>query len=521
LNVLYDYNYFRNFTAHVNELNKIKEAMDLWIESYDTFCLSSSILSESFKTFFSQSPFKPVDEDQGQFPPNGPHSTYMNTAIAFDKIMIDISQIVQPSVRETFVNRCLKPTISILSLVPAISEQVQERRTVMLDFDSYKAKIQKEHSAGRDSAHPNVVRKAQKLDDSAKKLYTIQQTIVSAIDEYEAARPIMLGAEFTSFVACVYHQAFYTADLTSKLLPVLPQTASSLAIMDSFVLQKQTVTIGDNFLPSSAFSSSMFIRSLKQGISYAPVEAIVTRSEYLGGGYGGYSTGGPLQTSSRGRQMGLANGDDDEEDLRVASVQLVSATTSAQGQVTQTAAPLVEAVVIPFSTLSTTVSEEEEEEAPDEDETPYRTYAEHQQDDSANISPPPYVDFPTEESIDRTYFTAPESADPSPVSPWPTGSVGSNECLSRSLSDESATSGTPDSGSFKAAPPAKPPKSGSRNGSSNLSRPSTVDSALLSGMDLTATLASTTAANFEGRSSLKSVPPPPPRDAVAETDIDS
>ena len=69
------------------------------------------------------------------------------------------------------------------------------------------AKLQKEHAAGRDSSHPAVTKQQVKLDNAAKFLYDTQSEIYSHFDEFEEARgKTMLHSEFTSFLACFYHQ---------------------------------------------------------------------------------------------------------------------------------------------------------------------------------------------------------------------------------------------------------------------------------------------------------------------------
>jgi hypothetical protein len=150
---------------------------------------------------------------------------------------------------------------------------------------------------------------------------------------------------------------------------------------------------------------------------------------------------------------------------------LVSVAAIAQNETSQ-AAPLVDAVVIPFTVLSAEgLNEGEEEVAPDDDldDPPYGACTSHQHE----VVPPPSVDCPTDESLDRSYFSAAEEEEQSvasPVSPWRPDSVNSGEEASRSLSDESAAS----SASTKIAPPAKPPKNGNRhsNGSINSNRSS-------------------------------------------------
>ncbi len=160
------------------------------------FCTSTQILSESWKTFHNRSPYRLAAGE--------PISPFQEVSAEVDKVMTDIHLHLQPAIHDIFKNRCLKPVTFILSLVPSIHEQIQQRKLLLLDFDSYKTKIQKEHAAGRDSSHPNVARKAVKLDESAKKLHSLQTTLSKTLDEFEIARPMTLGPELALSLACIH-----------------------------------------------------------------------------------------------------------------------------------------------------------------------------------------------------------------------------------------------------------------------------------------------------------------------------
>ena len=339
----------RRFSYHVSELNRVKESMDLWIETFDMFCSSSHMLGKVFKNYFSINTATTT----------AANSPYLNVSTAFEEILRDIKDIVQPSIKEVFLNRCYKPLLAILALVPAINEQIQARKTMLLDFDSFRAKLEKEIAAGRDSSHPSSIKNLNKLDESSKQLWKVQQNIYAWFDEFEGAKGIMLGAEFTSFLGCYYHNYFCTTDLVERLLPSLPQIGSTLSLLEAKIhifgdmkLTSATAaapahggvstattsssssssssvstsilsklgyrkgeassgnedTLNSNISPESAdsiseqevfttvtdgnplllFPSARFIARLEAEQSLNSVPPIVRRSEILGGSYGGY-----------------------------------------------------------------------------------------------------------------------------------------------------------------------------------------------------------------------------------------
>ena len=287
----------RNFMDNVTQLNKMKAAMELWLEAFDLYCAATSNLSEVFDKFVSDSPY------------SSQHQPYAEVAESFSKMQVNMNHIVRPSVRDVFVHRCLKPTIAILSLVPEINAKVQERKTVLLDFDSYRAKVQKEHAAGRDSSHPQVMKKALKLDESAKKLFSLQTEICASFDEFETARPILMGPELAAFIGCLHHFNSFSTGLTGALLSSIPQSFSTLYMLEATVSQAASAGLFVANTPRSRRNQPPDAAVVKVGSTKTgnrgtlgsaagsqlvppapPVEPVLQRSEVAGGGYGGYGS---------------------------------------------------------------------------------------------------------------------------------------------------------------------------------------------------------------------------------------
>jgi hypothetical protein len=295
--IFFSFIFVRNFQSHVNELQKVEQLMELWIESFDAFCLSTTMLSEAFSSFHSRSPYSfSVSE--------GSASPYAGISQEFNKIMNTIQRQLQPLIHETFVDRSLKPVVGVLSLVPDLNEQLQQRKAQLMEFDTYKAKIQKEHAAGRDNTHPNVQRKNAKLDEAAKRLHELQTSIYQTFGEFERSRPQTLGPELASFVACCHTFGAAVHNSTSRILPLLPQVVSSLAALDYSTLATEL-----------KFETSP--RFMKEKLKPAP--AVYERTEAAGGKRGGYGLPHSLNTGDdsipdtpRSDTASLLNGSDSD-----------------------------------------------------------------------------------------------------------------------------------------------------------------------------------------------------------------
>ena len=134
---------------------------------------------------------------------------------------------MRPVLHEVFVSRCVRPVNFILARVPLIEDLLKVRRKLVIEFnDTRRAYSEKTTSL-----------KSQQLEE---KLVSLQTQIASnnhslmlSLDEFAVARPLMLKQEFAALVACSYHHFRTAAKTMAELLPVLPQAASSLCLLES------------------------------------------------------------------------------------------------------------------------------------------------------------------------------------------------------------------------------------------------------------------------------------------------
>ncbi|KAJ1406876.1 hypothetical protein B484DRAFT_403989 [Ochromonadaceae sp. CCMP2298] len=261
----------RQFTRHVHDMEKVNAAMEIWLESLDAFTASTALLGETFKDFFNDSPYA------------GQGSPYAAAAESFAEVAEKINTGLMPSVRQLFVARCLRPAGAVLALAAPIDEQIKARNDALVDFDFYRAKIEKEHAQGRNSEHPKVMKRAAQLDDAAMRLYSLKLGICASFDEFTRARPVTLGPEFCSFLACHHHCSSYSSELTAAILPSLPQVSSSLYALESVL--------------DADFAE---VSSLPQ------VPLLVERRQFAGGGWGGYGTSSSGAGTEDGPEAGVS-----------------------------------------------------------------------------------------------------------------------------------------------------------------------------------------------------------------------
>lgn len=269
----------RHFISHVQELSKMKELMEIWLDSFDSFCRATSLLSEGFKQFHSASPYasnssldhsdRDHDSDSsGKFP-------FATAARSLDEISLCIDERIRPAVITVFHNRCIKPVSSILSMVPGLQESHQMRKSLLSEFDSYRMKMEKEFAVGRDSSHPNVMRKAAKLDESAKKLHSVQSSLFQKFYEFEVARSQTLGPEMGVFAACMHSFSATLHSELSEVISFIPQSASTLASLDAMKI------------PSI---NSTRLQARTGNLPKGGVDVVSARPISAGGCVGGYGT---------------------------------------------------------------------------------------------------------------------------------------------------------------------------------------------------------------------------------------
>jgi hypothetical protein len=247
----------------------MKELMEIWIESFEAFSQATAVLTDAWHTFHCQSPYRTQQEE----------SPFLGVSTKLNGILLTVDEKIRPVVQATFNDKCIKPINSLLTLAQPMNDSLQQRKTLLAEFDSLRMKIEKE---ARDSHHPNVERKKQKLEESAKKLGGVQTYVYSTFREFELARSHTLGPELAVFISCIYSFSASLHNSLSELIPLVPQCGVTFAHMDSIKVMNLVEHTSQTTLTHQGSQLG-----LKKNL-VRTVEPIFERTAYEGGTIGGY-----------------------------------------------------------------------------------------------------------------------------------------------------------------------------------------------------------------------------------------
>jgi hypothetical protein len=152
----------REWENQVNEVRKIKESLETYLDALATVAASGTVLCDALNQYFS------LQSDQQP-------STLQDTAHLFSKVTADVSNVIQPALRATVLNRCIRPLNAVLSNISPTIEKIGKRKTLLSDYDSIKAKVQKDTNA------PNLYKHQMKLEQVSKELTQVQVEILTAL----------------------------------------------------------------------------------------------------------------------------------------------------------------------------------------------------------------------------------------------------------------------------------------------------------------------------------------------------
>lgn len=243
------------FQQMMRDLHKIQLSTQHWIEAVDAMCTASVKLSEGLAQFHGS---------------EATSTTLHDLTRCICAVQTDAQNVFRKSIRNTYIERVIKPIESILSIEPIVKEKLDKRKNLLLDSDFYKSKLQNEVASGKDATHPTVEKIARKLMESNKALNAMCEEIVAIFDEVEQNRQFMLGPELSAWVACQHSVA--TAAPLQQVLPLMPQSAATLCL------------ISTHTEANCRLQGPEIIRKLRSAPpSHLPLQPIYQRPRSLGG----------------------------------------------------------------------------------------------------------------------------------------------------------------------------------------------------------------------------------------------
>jgi hypothetical protein len=126
----------KEFEYHVFNVRKIKENIELVLDTQANFLTASNYLSENLMVHFKYSLNKlssniQSNSDSNSTRPN-PRS-YIDVVNCYQSIHDDIYNVIFPSTRELILNRCLKPMNHILTQANNIYDLISKRRNILFN----------------------------------------------------------------------------------------------------------------------------------------------------------------------------------------------------------------------------------------------------------------------------------------------------------------------------------------------------------------------------------------------------
>jgi len=262
------------FTIQINELSRTKEAIELWLDSFESFSASTVLLHQTFRQIYSQDeidhnqyhPQANIPDRKGYIP-----SPYNEIVLTFEKIAIDMDTIIRPTIKDMVKSRCLDPIANILGITPKINEQITERKKLLQENISCKNKLDKESSKqGIDisiQSLDKVDKLAARLKTLGNSLALIHAEISESFDLIESNRPKMFINQLSSCIA-IFSNYFGTGSyLYGKLLPFIPNSYATIALLS-------------NQVPIDDFSSTLSINSLNAKIKENSNNNLSSMSEH-------------------------------------------------------------------------------------------------------------------------------------------------------------------------------------------------------------------------------------------------
>jgi hypothetical protein len=278
----------QNFKSHVDEIQKVRDAMQLYSDAVEAMIAAQVVLGDALDSYYKSS-YKTMTVEQKSNPP-----TCHAVAQSFKKATLEMYGHVRPAVHEVFVSRCVRPVTFILSRVPAVHEQISTRKKVIASFHDVRATI--ESLKNYDSQSPALSKHETKLGEVTVELGRIDANLTATLDEFAESRPKMLAQELASVVACCYHQSNILCEHLAVLLPLLPQSASSLCL-----LQAAAATRDKKLYDRTKDDNSSILHNLVHKINADKV--IVERGKVSGGRAGGYGLISGTSSNSRRRSI--------------------------------------------------------------------------------------------------------------------------------------------------------------------------------------------------------------------------
>lgn len=247
-----------DFNTHVSDLQRVRDALQLYSDSMEAMLAAQVVLGDALDTYYRssmQASCSSSEEQQARVT-SSPAPTavssrgtsdlanattidgkkldgddsmmHHNIAKLYKKYGHHMHNNMRPVLHEVFTSRCIRPVNYILARVPSVHENLARRKKLIYDFNDVQSQLSREKQQSQKS-----ITLESKLNEIQNEIQDNNHDLMLSLDEFAVSRPLMLRQEFSAMIACSYHHVNSAMSQLGQLLPLLPQSASSMCLLQA------------------------------------------------------------------------------------------------------------------------------------------------------------------------------------------------------------------------------------------------------------------------------------------------
>lgn len=250
-----------DFQTHVDDLQRVRDAFQLYSDSMEAMLAAQVILGDALDTYYRSSmqasgnhvettssagaPIVGGKEVSSSTSAPAVVATTTTTVSAGSDAMDDsmmhhniaklykkyghhMHNTMRPVLHEVFVSRCIRPVNYILARVPNVHGQLARRKKLIYEFNEMQSQVSREKQPSQKSLALEG-----KLSEIKNEIQDNNHDLMLSLEEFALSRPLMLRQEFAAMVACSWYHVNSAVAQLGQLLPLLPQSASSMCLLQT------------------------------------------------------------------------------------------------------------------------------------------------------------------------------------------------------------------------------------------------------------------------------------------------
>ena len=140
-----------------------------------------------------------------------------------------LEEWIQEAIHQTCMETIVRPTGEKLNEIPELNTKLALRDQKLLDYDAYRSRWSAETQKNADSEQ--ALKLASKVDRARESLEIITKDVLGKCANIKHHSPEIVGAAFSSFVACSAYLHARQAESIEPLLQSLPLSAEAITMI--------------------------------------------------------------------------------------------------------------------------------------------------------------------------------------------------------------------------------------------------------------------------------------------------